>query len=208
MLGALSRLGMSPELALLVLIGMLIGGAINIPIRRFQRKKEVVYDPMQIFGLDRLRPRLGENWPFPFRRRAQTSMVLAVNVGGCLIPSAIALYETIRIIYRGPSFFLALLMITGLNVAVCYRIARPVPNVGIAMPPFIPPLVAAVPSILLLPGFAPPVAFVAGVMGPLIGADLLHLKNIRELHTGIASIGGAGTFDGIVLSGMIAALLA
>ncbi|MBS3818513.1 DUF1614 domain-containing protein [bacterium] len=208
MLGALSRLGMSPEIALLVLAGMLFGGAINIPLRRFQRENEVVYDPMQIFGLDRLRMQLGENWPFPFRKKAQTSMVLAVNVGGCLIPSAIAFYEIIRIIHRGPQFFLALLMITGLNVGVCYRIARPVANVGIAMHPFIPPLVAAVPSILLLPEFAPPVAFVAGVMGSLIGADLLHLKSIQELHTGMASIGGAGTFDGIVLSGMIAALLA
>lgn len=75
MLGALSRLGMSPEIALLVLAGMLFGGAINIPLRRFQREKEVVYDPMQIFGLDRLRMQLGENWPFPFRKKAQTSRV-------------------------------------------------------------------------------------------------------------------------------------
>jgi uncharacterized membrane protein len=46
------------------------------------------------------------------------------------------------------------------------------------------------------------------VLGPLIGADLLHLRDIEELETGIASIGGAGTFDGIVLSGIVAAYLA
>lgn len=68
-------------------------------------------------------------------------------------------------------------------------------------------VVAVLPSLLLVPEFTPPVAFTAGVLGPLIGADLLHLARIDKLETGMASIGGAGTFDGIVLSGMIAALL-
>ena len=53
-----------------------------------------------------------------------------------------------------------------------------------------------------------PVAFVAGVAGPLIGADLLNLRRISGLSIGVLSIGGAGTFDGIVLSGVLAALLA
>lgn len=44
--------------------------------------------------------------------------------------------------------------------------------------------------------------------GPLIGADLLHLRDIEKIATGVASIGGAGTFDGIVLSGIVAAYLA
>ncbi|MDH4154237.1 MAG: DUF1614 domain-containing protein, partial [Nitrospira sp.] len=47
-----------------------------------------------------------------------------------------------------------------------------------------------------------------GVLGPLIGADLLHLRDIEKIATGIASIGGAGRFDGIVLSGIVAAYLA
>ncbi|HXZ68352.1 MAG TPA: DUF1614 domain-containing protein, partial [Alphaproteobacteria bacterium] len=46
------------------------------------------------------------------------------------------------------------------------------------------------------------------VAGPLIGADLFHLRDIKASPVGIASIGGAGTFDGIVLSGIIAAYLA
>ena len=76
------------------------------------------------------------------------------------------------------------------------------------MPALIPPLIAAGLSLLFIPDFAPPVAFVAGVLGPLIGADLLHLKQILKIARAVASIGGAGTFDGIVLSGLIAALLA
>ncbi|MCS4031868.1 putative membrane protein [Salinibacter ruber] len=53
----------------------------------------------------------------------------------------------------------------------------------------------------------PPIAFAAGVLGPLIGADLLHLDDIAQLGAGMASIGGAGTFDGVVLSGLVATLL-
>ena len=75
------------------------------------------------------------------------------------------------------------------------------------MPAFFPPLVAALPSLIFVPEFAPPIAFTAGVLGPLIGADLLHLKQINRLWVGVVSIGGAGTFDRIVLSGMIASLL-
>ena len=76
------------------------------------------------------------------------------------------------------------------------------------MPALLPPLVAAVPSLILVPDFAPPVAFTADVLGPLIGADVLHLREFSRTATGVASIGGAGTFDGIVLSGMVATLLA
>jgi uncharacterized membrane protein len=46
------------------------------------------------------------------------------------------------------------------------------------------------------------------VLDPLIGADMLHLRNIAALETGIANIGGADTFDAIVLSGIVVAYLA
>jgi len=55
---------------------------------------------------------------------------------------------------------------------------------------------------------AAPVAFVIGVIGPLAGADLMHLKDIDAGEIGVVSIVGAGTFDGIVLSGIVAAYLA
>lgn len=76
------------------------------------------------------------------------------------------------------------------------------------MPGLFPALLAAVSALLLVPDQAPPVAFVAGVLSPLIGAGLPHLRDIGKITTGIASIGGAGTFDGIVLSGIVAAYLA
>ena len=45
-------------------------------------------------------------------------------------------------------------------------------------------------------------------MGVLIGADLLNLDKIQGLGAPVASIGGAGTFDGIFLTGVIAVLIA
>ena len=70
------------------------------------------------------------------------------------------------------------------------------------------PAVAAILALIFAPSEAAPVAYVAGVAGPLIGADLLHLEEIEQSAVGVASIGGAGTFDGIVLSGIVAAYLA
>jgi uncharacterized membrane protein len=46
------------------------------------------------------------------------------------------------------------------------------------------------------------------VLAPFLFAELLAASIVARTTTGIASIGGAGTFDGIVLSGVIAAYLA
>lgn len=205
MFGALSRLGLSPGLALMALTGIFIGGLINIPVKKIEQEHDLYYQPFLFFGLDRILPGV---WSPAFRSSVRTYMVISVNVGGCLIPSIIAVYEVFRVASLGSYEAAVLLFITGVNIAVCYFIARPIPNVGISMPALVPPLAAAFPALILVPGSAAPVAFTAGVLGPLIGTDLLHLKDINLLKTGVVSIGGAGTFDGIVLSGMIAALLA
>ena len=70
------------------------------------------------------------------------------------------------------------------------------------------PIAAAAVSLVLAFRRAPPVAFVSGSMGALIGADLLNLRRIGELGAPIVSIGGAGTFDGVFLTGILAGLLA
>jgi uncharacterized membrane protein len=199
MLTALAKLGLSPAAAFVILIGIIFGSSVNIPIKRFPRDQEIFVDPFVMFGFGRL---------FSLPQRMRRHVTLAVNVGGCVIPTLLALYESLLVATRGPMALSILFLITSANVIVCFRMARPVPNLGIALPAFIPPLIAAILSLLLIPDFAPPVAFVAGVLGPLIGADLLHLKQVVRIAPAVASIGGAGTFDGIVLSGLIAALLA
>jgi uncharacterized membrane protein len=199
MLTALAKLGLSPPAALFILIGIIFGSSVNIPIKRFPRDEEISVDPFVMFGFGRL---------FSLPRRVRRYVTLAVNVGGCVIPTALAVYECLLVAGRGPTAIMILLIVTLANIAVCFRIARPVPGLGITMPALVPPLIAASLSLLLIPDFAPPVAFVAGVLGPLIGADLLRLKAVVKIAPAVASIGGAGTFDGIVLSGLAAALLA
>lgn len=197
--GALGKLGLGTGLSIAVLAGMLVGGLVNVPLKKIPRVMSFDETPPALFGLGRLFPNLYRPAPYT---------IIAVNVGGCVIPLALAVYELGRIAAHGGSALLLTALSVAINTAVCRRIARPVPNVGIALPALVPALVAAACGMLLVRDFAPPVAFVAGVLGTLIGADLLHLRQVGAISTGMASIGGAGTFDGIVLSGLVATLLA
>lgn len=85
-------------------------------------------------------------------------------------------------------------------------------GVGIVSPALVSPLVAAIYTVLVLAqiptienGFA--IAYISGVLGTLIGADLTNLGAIKKIGAPVASIGGTGTFDGVFLSGIIAVLL-
>jgi len=51
------------------------------------------------------------------------------------------------------------------------------------------------------------VAYVGGTLGTLVGADLLNLGRLPELGAPVVSVGGAGTFDGIYLTGLVSVLL-
>lgn len=199
LLSALNKLGLNPGIALLVALGIFLGGLVNIPVYRIRREQPIEYVHVRMFGLHRI---------IPVQPRQWGHTVIAINLGGGLIPLAVALYELLRISDRGIDALLAGLTAIAINVILSYLIARPVPNVGIAMPSLVPGIVAALTAFFILPSFAAPVAFAAGVLGPLVGADLLHLRDVQKITTGVASIGGAGTFDGIVISGLIATLLA
>jgi uncharacterized membrane protein len=198
MAAALAKLHLSPGAALAIIVAIMAGSLVNIPLKRIARREELAIHPLALFGL-------GDFWPQLRRMRRET--VIAVNVGGCLVPAGLALYELVHLLAAGRAVVLAAASACLVNIAACYFLARPVPRIGIALPGVVPALVAAASALALAPEHAAPVAYVAGVAGPLIGADLMHLRDIGRLGTGIASIGGAGTFDGIVLSGIVAAYL-
>jgi uncharacterized membrane protein len=129
--------------------------------------------------------------------------ILALNLGGAIIPVVLSVYLWIR----NRLGTVALVATTVVSIAV-YMMATPVPGVGIAVPTFIPPLIAAVTALLLSRRSAPALAYVAGTLGTLIGADLLNLPRLQGLGAPVASIGGAGTFDSVFLTGILAVLLA
>lgn len=201
---ALQNLHLTRAGALLVIGALLFGSFINIPIARIPREEEVVVPMLEPVGGWQLFPRL-------VRQRAET--IVAVNVGGCIVPLLLSIRMLRFAVDAGPSAWSVLLLGVAANTLICYRFARVIPNLGIVLPTFIAPLIALAAAYLGLgdaswDAVRAPVAFVIGVCGPLLGADLLHWKDFHKLATGMISIGGAGTWDGIVLSGLVAAFFA
>src|SRR5258708_22873344 len=97
---------------------------------------------------------------------------------------------------------------TGVIAVVSHSMATPVPGIGIAVPVFAPVVITAIIAFILSREYAAPLAYIGGSMGTLIGADLLNLHKIGDLGAPVASIGGAGTFDGPFLTRIPAVLLA
>lgn len=197
--GALRAIGFSWYVAMIILFGSLLGSWLNIPIARTYTRKEIAApQSVEFFGII---------FRVPGVTQVKSPTTIAINVGGALIPIAISVY----LFFMAPSMVPAALISIAVVSIVMYSVARPVKGIGIAAPALVAPLVAATCAILLAPfysSYPSYVAYVSGVLGTLIGADLAHLKDIFKSAPRIAAIGGAGTFDGIFLSGIIAAILA
>jgi uncharacterized membrane protein len=192
---AFDKIGVPSEYMFGLLLLSWFGSWVNIPLTR-RRSEEPLYEGMTVSFF-------GQRYLIP-RRRRQHETVLAINLGGAVVPTLLSLY-----LLLAQSHTPALgLIATAAVAAVTHYLARPVPGLGIAVPLFIPPLSAALVALLLTPAQAPLTAYVAGTIGTLIGADLLNLKKLTRLRAPIASIGGAGTFDGVFITGIIAVLLA
>lgn len=187
-----ARIGIPDHYVFLALFATLIGSLINIPVKKI---------PQEDMSNERVVHLLGFGHFVPRWEKKET--VLAVNVGGALIPAFLSLY----LLFKTGLWFKASAA-TAFMAFITYRMARPTRGVGIALPAFIPPILAAIVSVIIAYNYAPVVAYISGTMGSLIGADILHLNQIGKLGAPVASIGGAGTFDGIFLNGIFAVLLA
>ena len=190
---AYRKIGVHPRYMFAVLVLSLAGGYVNIPLYSVPVDRFTPPAPVTIFGRTYLVPPAIE----------PGATVVAINVGGALLPILLSLYLFVRLKMYGR-------MLLGIAIVaiIVHSLAAVVPGVGIAVPMFIPPLAAAGVALVLAFRRAPPVAYVAGSMGTLIGADVLNLGRIIELGAPMISIGGAGTFDGVFLTGIIAGLLA
>ncbi|HEX9167440.1 MAG TPA: DUF1614 domain-containing protein [Roseiarcus sp.] len=186
-------LGLEPRLATIILFGSLLGSSINLPLLHLPEERVVSREVVEIFGVPFLAP-ITVDWP---------GTILAINVGGAVIPILLSFYLLVRNDLWGTGA-----VATAIVAFVVHQMATPVPGVGISVPTFAPPLLAAVVAFVISWRFAAPLAYIGGSLGVLIGADLLNLGRLRSLGAPVASIGGAGTFDGIFLTGVIAVLLA
>ncbi len=191
---AFERIGLSGSQTLGFLLLSLLGSSINIPVKRVElAPPELPNEKVRFYGMI-----------YNVPQKPRGHMVVAVNLGGAMVPFILSCYLMVK-----NGIFIEPVMATLLVASITYFLAKPVPGVGIAMPVFIPPLIAAVVSFLLGSGpHAPAIAYIAATMGTLLGADIFHLKDIEEIKAPMVSIGGAGTFDGIFLAGIIAVILA
>jgi uncharacterized membrane protein len=186
-------LGVSSSTAMLLLLGSLIGSYFNIPIAVLPNEHVVSDKVIEFFGMQYNVP-IAENL---------AGTVIAVNVGGAVIPTLMSIY---LLLTRG--LWVPAAIATAAVAVVLHLLADPVPGIGIAVPVFWPAVVTAIVAMLLSRENAAPLAYIAGSMGTLIGADLTNFDKVRGLGAPVASIGGAGTFDGIFLTGILAVLLA
>ncbi|THD53942.1 MAG: DUF1614 domain-containing protein [Bradyrhizobium sp.] len=190
---AYMKLGLSPGGALVLLFGSLIGSYFNIPVTFLPGPLVRSGQIVDFFGMQYVVP-LVTSWP---------GTVLAVNVGGAVIPTIMSTYLVIR--YQ---LWLKSAIAIAAIAFIIHSMATPVHGIGIAVPVFAPVVTTAILAFILSREYAAPLAYIGGSMGTLIGADLLNLDKIAGLGAPVASIGGAGTFDGIFLTGILAVLLA
>ncbi len=190
---AYEKMGISGRWVYGLLLMSLLGSYINIPVAEIRSDNARADEEFSSLGVRYVVP-MAQDPP---------GTILAINVGGAIIPTALSIY----LMWRNELFLRGILGMLIVAIVV-HGLAQPIQGKGIAVPIVVPPLLAALVGMLLSRCAAAPVAYVAGSLGTLLGADLMNLHVFAELGAPIASIGGAGTFDGIFLAGVLAVLLA
>jgi uncharacterized membrane protein len=186
-------LGIGASAALTLLLASLIGASINIPVVELPAQEVEIIRHVTFFGMRYVVPEVTD-WP---------GTVIAVNVGGAIIPAILSLY----LLTRNALWFPGVLAIAMVSLIV-HAMAYPVRGLGIAVPILGPPIASTVVALLISRRSVGPLAYAGGSLGTLIGADLLNIGRIQSLGAPVASIGGAGTFDGIFVAGLLAVLFA
>ena len=183
----------------------LIGSYVNLPLAILESQSQVPYfEQVESFGILYEIPKIDVS-------RKQT--LVMINLGGAIIPTVISLYMLYSIYRLSPNPLLTVaktlivLVIVTLNT---YQSAQIVEGLGITTPAWGPPTMTAF-VVFLINYFSPvsypmQIAYIGGTLGALIGADLLNLGKIAGVGP-VVSIGGAGTFDGVYLTGLMSVLL-
>ena len=191
-------------LAVLITVVSLLASPVNVPIASIEKQVLVpTVEFVQFFGF---------LYPVPKVVVESRKVVVAVNAGGAIVPLAVVLLVLAKLARVEPRAKLLqeLLLCTSLAVAFGYVVAKPVSGVGIVMPAFSMPLFTSLIAVIVVGPtvYAVPIAYVSAVLGSLLGADILHLvTDWKKLNASFLSIGGAGIFDGVYLSGLVSVAL-
>ena len=189
---AYERIGVGRRHMFALLVLSFFGSYVNIPVYELSPHPIAPGSELSFGGMSYVIPQVS-GW---------VGTVVAVNLGGAVIPICLSAYLIVK-----NRLYVRSLVGMALLTFFVHVMAYPVPGVGIAVPVLVPPVVAAIAGLLLSRKYAAPLAYISGSLGTLLGADILNLGRIRDLGAPVASIGGAGTFDGIFLTGIISVLL-
>jgi len=202
-----SGLGIPPEYVGAFLLVSLVGSYVNIPVATIESKVPMYRLREVVFW--------GVSWKVPAFGLGVTETHVMVNLGGAVVPVVTSIYLLADSIPRlssdpvGSYMGAAVVMI--MVALLINRTSRVVPGLGIATPSILPPLFTALAALIVnVVGQVPcltQIAYVGGTLGTLIGADLLNLGRVGVVGAPVVSIGGAGTFDGVYLTGLISVLL-
>ncbi|WP_156769809.1 DUF1614 domain-containing protein [Caldivirga maquilingensis] len=208
---ALSLIGLQQPypmvIGLLITVVSLAMSAIHVVV---YETKTTVYVPsftyLTFFGM---------TFKIPTISTQSRRTMISLNVGGALIPVAVSMALAYMLYVNYPRLIIPMVASVALTAVMVNRVSRVVPAIGIVTPAIVPPILAAFISYMTVAFTANPyifvtpvVAYITGVLGTLIGADLLNLRKVIGIAPVIADIGGAGTFDGIFFTGILAVFYA
>lgn len=190
---AFDKLGLSSDSAYLLLLCTLAGSIINLPLFSLS----VVSAPRPGMPDEQAR------WMYFRLPHNVGRLIILVNVGGAVVPVAFSLY---LIVHNPLNPFYIAIAVAAVSV-ISRKFSFQIPGIGIGIPMLLAPIAAALIATILDPLQRASLAYVAGTLGVLIGADLVGIKDVRKQGATFAIIGGAGTFDGVFLTGLVAVLL-
>jgi len=122
---AYEKIGVARRHVFAVLLATLLGSYVNIPVAELPPEEVVSNQVVSFFGIEHVIPRVQE-WP---------RTIIAVNVGGALVPTLLSLYLLVKRRLYGPG-----LLAVAVVAVVVHTMSYPVRGVGISVPVFIPPL--------------------------------------------------------------------
>ncbi len=131
---AYMKLGVSPAVALVLLFGSLIGSYFNIPVTILPGPPVRSGQIVDFFGMQYVVP-TATRWP---------GTVLAVNVGGAVIPTIMSTYLVMR--YQ---LWLKSAIAIAVIALIIHSMATPVHGIGIAVPVFAPVVATAILAFIL-----------------------------------------------------------
>jgi uncharacterized membrane protein len=199
---AFTRLGLLWPAALALVLLILVGSFVNIPFYRIRRDMVRAAPPDPDGNLFAARFAVTPIW----------ETVIAVNLGGGIIPAGMAAFLVYQaVMVTGTTVLLVVSLCAAIVLVITFISTHEITGIGIRVPFIIPALTALLTGILLTGGTgltAAVTAFAGGTLGTIAGGNLAHLCHVRDLEVPEISIGGSGTFGAVFLCCVLPALIA